>query len=161
MKLIKSTFYVVSLLYFSACSSDTESGELVNSRASLPASFGFSEMHLKVISSLINKNEGTTSILYGNEKTVVRLREKTDSITAGEQLTLLTWKQQEDAHWLGAKIPDQLLSAETVRTDLDNKGQLRVKYEKYQGKELAKVADTLGNANRKTFLLAQRASVMP
>ncbi|MCF2443963.1 hypothetical protein L0657_08355 [Dyadobacter sp. CY345] len=154
-------FCLISLFYFSGCSPAPDSGERINSHASLPASFGFSEMNLKVISSLINKKDGTMSILYGNEKTALRLRENVDSVMSGEQLTLLTWKQKEDDHWLGAKIPDQLLFAETVRAEHDDKGEMQVKYEKFNGSELVRDVDTLGNASRKAFLLAQRPSIMP
>jgi len=101
------------------------------------------------------------STLFGNENAVKRLRENVDSVSVNEQLTLITWKQREDEHWFGGKIPDQLLSAETIKTQILSSGQLTVKYEKYDGKELILNPDTLNNISRKTYILTRKASIMP
>ena len=161
MKSILKLLFVGLLLLFYSCNKKSDSDQLVNSNASLPASFRFDRMNWKVINSFINKKAGTMSTLFGNENAVKRLRENADSVSVNEQLTLITWKQREDEHWFGGKIPDQLLSAETIKTQILPSGQLTVKYEKYDGKELILNPDTLNNISRKTYILARKASIMP
>jgi hypothetical protein len=161
MNCFKIILFLTTLLVSCKSSLNTDVDEPLNSRASLPESFQFSKMHLKVIGSSIDKNEETMSILYGNAKVVERFRTFSDSITAGEELTLLTWKQKEDGHWLGGKIPDRLRYLEKVTTARDTDGKLLMKYEKYQGSHLVRDVDTFGNRSRITFLLSQKPSIMP
>ena len=161
MKPILKLLFSLFLLLFDSCHEKTDSDKLVNSDASIPASFQFDKIGLYVINSSINKKKGTMSTLYGNKSAVKRLRENPDSISADEQLTFITWKQKEDEHWFGAKIPDQLLSAETIKTRVLPSGQLITKYEKYEGKQLILNSDTLNNTLRKAYILSQRSSVMP
>ena len=161
MKSISKMLFAGFLLLFYSCNTKPDSDQLVNNNAALPASFQFDKMDLKVINSSINKKAGTMSTLFGNGNAVKRLRENVDSVSANEQLTLITWKQREDEHWFGGKIPDQLLSAETIKTQILPSGQLTVKYEKYDGKELILNPDTLNNISRKAYILGQKASILP
>ena len=157
LKLLFSLF----LLLFDCCHEKTESDKLVNNDASIPASFQFDKKGLYVINSSINKKKGTMSTLYGNKSAVNRLRENPDSASANEQLTFITWKQKEDEHWFGAKIPAALQSVEMVKTIAGQPNTMETSYECFEGSKLIRQKDTAGNANRIQYILAQKPSVMP
>ena len=72
----------------------------------------------KVITSRIDKSQGTMSVLYGNDLAVAAARKGKD-YPLNSVLTLVTWKQKEDDHWYGANVPDSLISVEkfTFGTD--------------------------------------------
>jgi hypothetical protein len=53
---------------------------------------------LHVISSYVNKNDSSMSVLFGN----------------GKYLTFVTWNQKPDEHWFGARIPGMLKSIDTM-----------------------------------------------
>ena len=135
--------FTSALIALSSCQQHTNPDQLINNKASLPDSFKLSERNQKVITSFINKKDSTTSILYGT----------------GTSRTLVTWRQQDDPHWFGARIPGDLISVETLeigknKPDLPN-------YEKYIGKTLVKLADTNGRQERIYFILAQKPSITP
>lgn len=151
---------IVSLVVFSSCKHLTGADTLINQKASLPESFKLSELHQKVITSIINNRKHTTSILYGNEQAHAAAKAATSIGNTGEFFTLVTWQQQDDAHWFGARIPGDLISAETL-TLTDSNSHIIYHYQKFKGKELTKLADTTGNAARVKFILSQKASIMP
>jgi len=155
-----SIVFMCAFTLFQSCKHTTEPDQLINNKASLPASFKLSELHQKVITSFINKNDRTTSILYGNEKAWLAANTGRQSETPGESFTLVTWRQQDDPHWFGARIPGDLLSAETLTFTGQNTAPA-YDYQKFSGKELAKVADTTGRTARITFILSQKTSVVP
>ena len=141
-----------------ACKSTTNNVALVNNAASLPSSFNFDKMGFKVITSFINKKQGTMSTLYGNELALKAAGSGTDTITTGEVFALVTWKQQADDHWFGAKIPADLLSVEYVKT---GGGSNRISYQKFEGKNLVLSMDTANNQVRIKYIVDQKPSVMP
>lgn len=64
----------------------------------------------RLISSSIDKKEGTMSLLLGNATAVTAIR-KGAIAPEGSEYFYVTWKQKEDPHWFGANIP-----GDTVRT---------------------------------------------
>jgi hypothetical protein len=141
-----------------ACTSTTSNIALVNDAASLPSSFNFGKMGFKVITSFINKKQGTMSTLYGNELALKTTSAGTGTIIVGEVFALVTWKQQADDHWFGAKIPANLLSVEYVKT---GEGSNHISYQKFEGKNLVLSMDTSNNQNRIKYIFDQKPSVMP
>ena len=77
------------------------------------------------------------STLYGNE--VALKAAGTGTATAGEVFALVTWKQQADDHWFGAKIPADLVSVEYVKTAEAGNA---ISYQKFAGKNLVLSGDT-------------------
>ncbi|KQM69347.1 hypothetical protein ASE74_04895 [Pedobacter sp. Leaf216] len=156
MKLI---FYIIAAgsLFVAGCKGATDPDRLINSKASLPSTFRLSELHEKVITSLINKKVGTMSILYGDEHFKNATQESNLNVP-GNSFTLVTWKQQDDAHWFGARIPGELISAETI--NIGNHTNF-VTYRKFMGKNLLLSADTTGQNERIHFILTQRPSIIP
>jgi hypothetical protein len=77
-------------------------------------------------------------------------------------LTLVTWQQQEDSRWFGARMPAQTKSVETVSVGLSEGGRASYSYQEYEGSPLLKTTLGENRANaRVAYLLSQRAAVMP
>lgn len=147
------------MLMFTACSNN-KPVELYNTKAALPASPKYNLDGLKVITSFVNKKQGTASTLYGNDLALKSAIDGNETIAANEVFTLVTWKQQDDSHWFGAKIPSDVESVEVIKTVSSGNG-VAVNYEQLKGKELAAKADTLGQTERIKYILGQKPSVMP
>lgn len=159
MKSIYILFPAIAIVV-AACSNPTDPGKLINKEASLPEAFNFNKMGLKVVNSSINQKKATMSTLYGNDHALNAL--KADSgIRAEEVLAFITWKQKEDEHWFGAKIPGDLQTLELIKTSKDVNGQLKVSYRRFEGSKLALSNDTTGNAQSIKYIFAQKPSVMP
>jgi hypothetical protein len=146
------------ILLLSACTNTTTNTSLVNNDASLPESFNISKTGLKVITSFINKKQGTMSTLYGNAPALQAAKSGSNITTAGETFALITWKQKADDHWFGANIPSTLQSVEYVKTAQPGN---TISYQKFEGKPLVLSTDTLHNQERIKYILNQKASVFP
>jgi hypothetical protein len=92
-----------------------------------------------VITSIFDRRVSTMSTLYGNRVALEHARgSATPSYPPGSVLWLVSWSMQEDAHWFGGRIPDQVKSTEEVR-----------------------VTDSFFPDGRAAQLLSLRAAVMP
>jgi hypothetical protein len=147
--------WISMALLLAACTNTTNNTSLVNDAASLPESFNFSKMGLKVITSFINKKQGTMATLYGNAPALQAAKD--GSSATGEVFALITWKQKADDHWFGANIPSSLQSVEYVKTAQPG----NTSYQKFEGKALVLSTDTLHNQERIKYILNQKASVFP
>ncbi len=147
------------MLMFTACSNSTPV-ELYNTKAALPESPKYNLDGLKVITSFVNKTKGTASTLYGNDLALKSAIDGNKTVTANEVFTLVTWKQQEDDHWFGAKIPSDVESVEVIKTTSSG-NSVAVNYEQLNGKQLAAKTDTVGQAERIKYILEQKPSVLP
>lgn len=157
MKLLYILFAVLILASF-ACNNRKPSEELLNKKAAIPASFRY-DKNLKVITSSFNRKNKTMSTLYGNDLALKTAIAGNVSYPAGENFTLVTWKQQEDDHWFGARIPGDLLSVEVIKTT--GTGRAAINYQKFEGHDLSIASDTLHQQERIKYILAQKPSVMP
>ena len=152
---MRSAYTLMALIAITlaACTNNTA---LVNDVAALPSAFNFGKMGFKVITSSINKKLGTMSTLYGNDPALKAAG--TGTATAGEVFALVTWKQQADDHWFGAKIPADLVSVEYIKTGETSNS---ITYQKFEGKYLILSKDTLNRQERIKKILDQKPSVMP
>jgi hypothetical protein len=100
------------------------------------------------------------STLYGNPLALQKAAGLNKALAGGELFTLVTWKQQPDAHWFGANIPGDLQWVEILKTS-SNGASVVFNYERYEGKTLVPNSDTLYKSERIKFMLDQRPSVMP
>ncbi|WP_158797535.1 cytochrome P460 family protein [Pedobacter sp. L105] len=149
------------LLFLVSCSEKHPDGaSLINKEASLPAAFNFSKMGLKVITSSINKKQGTMSTLYGNDLALNTAKAGRPA-QPGEVLALITWKQKDDDRWFGAKIPGKLQSMEMINTTAAPGAAATVTYKHYDGDQMALNPDTLVNQERIKYIFDQKPSVMP
>jgi hypothetical protein len=113
----------------------------------------------KVITSGIDKSNGTMSTLYGNDLAVQAAR-KGMAYPGRSVLTLVTWQQREDEHWYGANIPDSLRSVEVLTY-----GPKGITFNLYEGHPLRSVIAT-DNYDawlqmKINYLTSLKASVMP
>ncbi|GAB2698710.1 hypothetical protein GCM10027037_23800 [Mucilaginibacter koreensis] len=151
---------VSAIFIWVGCKSSTDPDQLINQKASLPQTFKLSELHQKVITTFINNRNHTTCLLYGNNKAYMAASAAPRIEAPGESFTLVTWQQQNDEHWFGARIPGNLVSAETLTlTGKDNAPAYQ--YQKFSGQDLVKFADTTGNTDRIRYILLQKASITP
>lgn len=158
MKALYSLFAVCSLM-FAACS-DNKPVELYNTKAALPSSPKYNLDGLKVITSFVNKTKGTASTLYGNDLALKSAIDGNKTVGANEVFTLVTWKQQDDDHWFGAKIPSDVESVEVIKT-ASSGNSVAVNYQQLNGKSLDLKADTSGQSERIKYILGQKPSVLP
>jgi hypothetical protein len=147
------------------CSSKrTDVSELINEEASVAKDLPFNPLQWKVISSTINKQDSTMSTLYGNDLAVRNARTSPQHVyPPGSVLSLVTWFQQEDKHWFGAKIPGQIKSVEFVIVNPSPDQMPLFSYQLYEGtrpKRMSTVEASTLNA-RIDHILGQRASIMP
>jgi hypothetical protein len=160
---MKNTSHIIlaSLaLILSACGDNTNHTELINTKASLPPSFNFPKLGLKVISSSINKKQGTMSTLYGNAQALNNAETDNKVIVPYEILALVTWKQQSDEHWFGANIPGDLQTVEMIKTTPGGPGT-SINYQRFKGKNLNFNTDTLGRQARIKYIFDLKPSIMP
>ena len=158
---MRSSYILLSLflLLLSACSAPVDPTG-INKEASFPAAFNLSEMGLKVINSSLHPKTETMCTLYGNDVALNAFKGN-ENLLPGEVIALVTWKQKEDVHWFGAKIPAALQSVEMVKTIAGQPNTMETSYECFEGSKLIRQKDTAGNANRIQYILAQKPSVMP
>jgi hypothetical protein len=150
---------VACTLMLAACS-DNKPVQLYNTKAALPASPKYNLDSLKVITSFVNKAKGTASTLYGNDIALKSAIDGNKTIAANEVFTLVTWNQQDDDHWFGAKIPSGVESVEVIKTTASG-NSTAINYKQLNGTPLDLKTDTLGQATRIKYILGQKPSVMP
>jgi hypothetical protein len=135
-----------------------------NKAATLTADLPFNPLQGKVITSWTNKQDSTMSTLYGNDVAIhyARTNDQHD-YPAGSVLSVVTWKQQEDPRWFGARIPATVWSVEYVVVKSSSDQKPSYSYQAYEGEPLKKMLPEGGPApnERAIWLLSQRAAVMP
>lgn len=77
----------------------------------------------------------------------------------GAVVCLVTWEEQEDRRWFGAKIPGRVKSVEFASVTADPAGGKSVSLDSYTGSPLAKMPPP--DANGAAQLLSLRAAVIP
>lgn len=152
-------------LIISGCATrHTDEAKRINEQASITEELPFNPLQWRVVTSSINIQDSTMSTLYGNDSAVQHAR--TDPQTpypAGSTFSLVTWSQQDDEHWFGARIPGQIKSIEFVTVGTDPNKAPSFSYQSFEGSPLKKItADEPGNIDaRIKYILSQRASVLP
>jgi len=150
----------MAIIFLSACNNDDHKVLLMNDQAALPSKFDFDKLGLKVMAAFSNKKAASISILYANPIALSNAIKATGRQVEGGVFAFVTWKKQADAHWFGANIPGALQSVELIKI---NKGKTGVStaYQKYNGRELLAIRDTLGQNARISYILDRQSSIMP
>lgn len=162
-----ATYLFVALLSVnvSGCAGDAPRiTATINQGAAITGDLPANPLRWKVITSMIDKRDATMSTLYGNDLAVLHARSNSQhDYPDGAALSLVTWSQREDDRWYGAKIPNRVRSVEFVFVSVAPDGHPSYTYAKYEGAPLQKVPVTVGAdaSGRASYLLAQRAAVMP
>ena len=87
--------------------------DLYNVQAAVGAGLPYPVMEWKAITSVVDRGQKTTATLFGNDAAVAAARAGV-AYPAGAVLGLVTWKEREDPHWFGARIPGAVVSVEFV-----------------------------------------------
>jgi hypothetical protein len=135
-----------------------------NSDAKLKGQLPYDPFSWQVISSTLNENEHTVSLIVGNDRAVRHARTSAvDDYPAGSVICAITWSQQEDPRWFGGHIPHGVRSVEFLEVQSSPDPSRRYVYSMYTGSPLAKFTSSAqGLPNGRTGqLLMQRAAVMP
>jgi hypothetical protein len=136
----------------------------LNQTASLMGDLPANPLAWRVITSSANRNDSTMSTLYGNDVAMQYARTHSDrKYPNGSALSLVTWTQQEDSRWFGAKIPATVKSVEFVLVSSAADGRPSYSYQKFTGTPLKKSSaeEYRVPAERAAELLSQRGAVMP
>jgi Cytochrome P460 len=164
---VRTTYLLIAILCLSShgCTSRrTGAAELVNHKASLRGGLPFNPLQWRVISSSVDTRDSTVSVLYGNDIAVRHAR--TDArrpYPAGSVISLVTWAQEEDPHWFGAKTPGEVKSVEFVTAEESPGLTPAYSYQIFEGAALERTAaEDVSNPDlRISDLLGRRALVMP
>ncbi len=87
--------------------------DLYNVQAGVAAGLPYPVMEWKAITTVVDRGAETTGTLFGNDAAVSAARAGV-AYPAGAVLGLVTWRQREDPHWFGARIPGAVMSVEFV-----------------------------------------------
>ena len=87
--------------------------DLYNVQAGVGAGLPYPVMEWKAITAVVDRAQDTTATLFGNDAAVSAARAGV-AYPAGAVLGLVTWRQREDPHWFGARIPGLVVSVEFV-----------------------------------------------
>ena len=141
--------------------------EIVNKNAAaLPASLPYQPLDWNVITMLVDRNNRTTSVLFGNDAALSAVHARTaDNATQppayphGAVVALVTWAQRDDPHWFGARIPDQPLSIEFVEVAA---APANSRYRLFSGPELSEIQPAPNSASqREDFILKLSPARLP
>ena len=139
--------------------------EVFNGAAALPPGLPADPLQWRVITTSLDETNRTMATLFGNDLAMVHVRTEAQSPwPPGAEVALVTWKQQEDKHWFGARIPVAVQSVEyvTVQAPLAPDQPAGFVYDLYAGTPLAKqTADPTAGAARAFALMGLRGAVLP
>lgn len=133
-----------------------------NRAAALRGSLNVNPLQWQVITTEIDSRQATMSTLFGNDRAVAYARSHTDkNYPDGSVLAFVTWNQQEDIRWFGARLPAAPRRVEFV--SINDGAKPVYTYRVYEGDPLilAHSEDTATPHGRAGYLLAQRAAVLP
>ena len=103
----------VMLVAICGCRGKIADSDLYNVQAGVGSGLPYPVMDWKAITSVVDRGSETTATLFGNDAAVAAARAG-EAYPAGAVLGLVTWKQREDPHWFGARIPGSPVSVEFV-----------------------------------------------
>ena len=134
-----------------------------NGRATVRNEIDFNPLRWSVITCFADPRDSTMSTLFGNDIAVQYSRSHADGIyPAGAMLSFMTWNQQDDEAWFGAKMPAETKSMELVTVNTSGDGGGIYGYHRYEGSPLKSVTLAQGQANERIeYIRSQRAAVMP
>ncbi len=113
MKTLMATAGAMLLIVLCGCQQKMKEGELYDLPAGLGRGLPYPVLQWEVITTEVDRSEGTMATLFGDEAAVKAARSGA-AYPAGAVLGLVTWREREDPHWFGARIPGRPVSVEFV-----------------------------------------------
>lgn len=157
--------FVSILLLLSGCATPNPRVATTPNRAArLLGNLPADPLQWQVVTAQINSRQSTMSTLFGNDRAVAYARTHADdNFPGGSVLSLVTWNQQEDARWFGARIPSAPRSVEFLSVRSSAEGKPFYSYQLYQGTplSLATSQESQQAQGRVSDILSMRAAVMP
>lgn len=155
--ILSMVFLYLAICFFCGCQG--RKPDNLNNGASIMALGDLTEnpLLLGVITTSVNLNGKTMSTLYGN-KIAVNFAKKNSrkDYPTGAVLYEVTWAQQPDSVWFGAKIPSNLISVEKIKFMKEGEPF----YTLFQGKPLKKSRNRKAS-DRILKIVSQRYAVVP
>lgn len=161
---IASVIAAVLAFGLSSCGGARGVSPSINYRATLNGSLPWNPLQWNVITSSADRRAATMSVLYGNDAAVRYARSNSQqAYPAGSILALVTWTQQNDVHWFGARIPGAAKSVEFVSVNVEGNDRVAYYYRTFEGSPLQQTSAWNGSSpeGRAAYLLSLRASVLP
>ena len=144
--------------------------DVFNGDAALPDDLPYPVFQWKVITSWVDKTNGMMSTLFGNDSAVSHARTSSNTpYPAGAVLAVVTWREQEDKHWFGGRIPGKVQSVEFITSNAPANNLPSYSYQKYEGDPLKKTTtaestDMQASSDaliRLGSIVAERAAALP
>jgi hypothetical protein len=135
----------------------------LNARAVLTGELPSNPLTWSVITCGASPQSATMWTLFGNDEAVQYSRKNANGkYPVGSALSLVTWRQQEDGHWFGARMPAEPTSVEFVSAQASADGNPSYSYRAFQGSPLKEISTPKDKAeDRIAYLISPRAAVMP
>lgn len=134
-------------------------GAVNNVASAFPASLPYQPLDWNAITMYADPKNHTTSTLYGDEAAIQAVATLAIGCgyPPGAALALVTWVQEDDPHWFGARIPGSPQSVEFVHAGIDGRPG---GYRRFAGPDLAedRGADA---AQRIAFVLGLAPAQLP
>jgi Haem-binding domain/Cytochrome P460 len=134
-----------------------------NGLATLAGDIDVDPLRWNVVTCGADPRDSTMSTLYGNDIAVQYSRTHAEgTYPVGAALALVTWHQQDDGNWFGAKMPAETKSMELVTVSASGNGGTSYRYKRYEGSPLKEVTSSESQADERTaYIRSRRAAVMP
>jgi len=129
--------------------------DLYNDAAKVDAGLPYPVMEWRALTTGVDRGMGTTFTLFGNDAAVAAARAG-QPYAAGAVLGLVTWRQKEDAHWFGGRIPDAPVGVEFVEYGPG----LAPVYRHFAGTPMVEQADS-GGAGRIAAIEGMKVAALP
>lgn len=113
MKSLRTVGLVLMIAMCGCSGKKIADADLYNVRAGVRGGLPYPVMEWKAVTSVVDRGAGTTATLFGNDAAVGAARAGA-VYPAGAVLGLVTWREREDPHWFGARIPGEVVSVEFV-----------------------------------------------
>jgi len=112
---VRGLVFAAGVLILAGCQGHKPTADdLFNDVASVKGALPYPVMDWKPLTVTVDRGAMTTSTLFGNDMAIAAARNGQAGYPAGAVLGLVTWKQREDPHWFGARIPGAPASVEFV-----------------------------------------------
>jgi len=155
---------VTILLTLAGCTNGSSRVAMqLNDEAALAGDLPVNPLQWGVITCGADPRELTMSTLFGNDIAVQYSRmESSGKYPPGSVLSLVTWQQQEDARWFGARMPARVKSVEFLEFANSADGHYALRYRLYTGYPLREAENPSKQIDvRVSHLICLRAAVMP
>jgi hypothetical protein len=134
------------------CKKEPAASDLYNDAAKV-SGLPYPVLQWKPLTTMVDRGAGTTATLFGNDAAVAAARAGLP-YPAGAVLGLVTWRQRDDSHWFGARIPDAPLQAEFVEVGVGG-----MKYRVFAGTPMTEQA--AASQDRAAAIVAMKAAALP